>query len=225
VSIGFRSSNSGKGTIQTNLTSNAPAGVSSGDVLVAFLFVNDNTVTITPPAGWTQRSADSAGSTAYGLSFTKVAGGGEPGSYTWTSSANVNYALAIGCYTGVSNDNPVDTFGDTPNVGPTTSISTPSTTPASGGNWLVCGYGVNANFVAFTPDGHQTEREAPSNNGAALELADENYGLTSASGTRTATSSASGPVIGLIVVLDPPGQIKPPLPVIVRSEDMIVYAE
>ena len=74
------------GTNVTSLNIAVPAGTASGDLLIASISTDGNR-TINTPAGWTalDNSVVGAGAVTLGV-FSRVAGGSEPGSYTfsWT---------------------------------------------------------------------------------------------------------------------------------------------
>ena len=89
-----------------NFTLNKPASVVAGHTMIAAYF---STITAAPaaPSGWTLIRLD----TACGIfgtmgSYYKVAGGSEPGSYTWTISSGYHSAALIDV--GVTGANPVD---------------------------------------------------------------------------------------------------------------------
>ena len=90
----------------TNLTLNRPSTVVSGHTMVMGYF---STVTAAPtaPSGWTLiRSDTGCGIFGTMASYYKVAGGSEPGSYTWTFSSGYHSAALIDV--GVTAANPVD---------------------------------------------------------------------------------------------------------------------
>lgn len=100
----FRSSQIGS-VNGTPLVINAPAGIVAGDFLLAIITSNYNGATYTPPAGWTQLGAVQGIATPEGQSaavFWKVAGGSEPGSYTWTPDTSSQHGGAIGAWSGAS---------------------------------------------------------------------------------------------------------------------------
>ena len=78
-----------------------PTGTVSGDLLLAvigFAEGDGNSFTITPPSGWTQRLFVKEGSdtTFVGLGvWSKIAGGSEPTTYTFTSSHGVTWSGGI----------------------------------------------------------------------------------------------------------------------------------
>lgn len=83
---GRRDSEGFTGNNVTAFTANR-GDVLSGDFMIAFVTLNSPTPTITAPAGWTLYATQTAGSTVKSAVYYKVAGGSEPSTYTWTSSA------------------------------------------------------------------------------------------------------------------------------------------
>jgi hypothetical protein len=107
--IAFRSADSA-GVASGNLTINKPTGTVQDDVMIGTIGVRPETVTITPPAGWTLvRRINNANANANSLAvYYKVAGASEPASYTWTISANTGVAGGIQTFSGVDTTNPID---------------------------------------------------------------------------------------------------------------------
>lgn len=114
------------------LACNKPTGVASGDVLVAIVTTNDDT-SLGGPASWTKqvdKVAGTAGTDHFEVTiWTKVAGGSEGASYTWTKSAGATASpmvITITAWQGVDNTTPV--LG-TANAGFNTNQGEPMTTP------------------------------------------------------------------------------------------------
>jgi hypothetical protein len=87
-------------TSGANYTLNKPAGVVTGDLMIAFVTVNSATADITPPAGWavadTVRITDTGVDNQTMFVLKRTAGGSEPAS--WTDgfvSANLDRRTAI----------------------------------------------------------------------------------------------------------------------------------
>jgi hypothetical protein len=86
----YVSSASAADTADPSITVSAPGSISSGDLLVAILGVGaSGDPAYTPPSGWTLWDHSSEASNPEVWVYTKVAGGSEPGSYTWTSSGTI----------------------------------------------------------------------------------------------------------------------------------------
>ncbi len=131
------------------LTIPKPAGTIQNDVMIASIAVRPNTVTVTPPAGWTLvRRMDNANANANSLAvYRKVAGASEPASYTWTIGAGHNGATGgIQTFVGVDPSTPIDVEnGQNTPVAPdgNTIHKTPSVTTTVANTMLVTSYGIS----------------------------------------------------------------------------------
>lgn len=115
-----------------SLACNKPTGVVSGDVLVAIVTTNDDT-SLGGPSGWTKQLdqvAGVAGTDHFEVTiWTKVAGGSEGATYSWTKSAGATASpmvISITAWIGVDNTTPVLSSSI---VGFNTNQSEPMTTP------------------------------------------------------------------------------------------------
>lgn len=96
--------------VSSNLTITRPGTVVANDVMIASVGVTPSSATITPPAGWTSiRRINNAGPTSNSLEvFYRVAGAGEPASYTWSLSG-ANYGVAgLQAFYNVDTATPID---------------------------------------------------------------------------------------------------------------------
>jgi hypothetical protein len=100
----------------TTLTCNKPAGVVSGDVLVAIIGYYNPTAPITPPSGWTLGDSGSNGANA-GAWYWKVAGGSEPSTYAWTFAGEDESHVIAAAYTGIDNVSPIDAYSKNTSAG------------------------------------------------------------------------------------------------------------
>jgi hypothetical protein len=200
----YRSVETAVSTPLTELTVDAPAGLTSGDVMVAAIVVRSD-ATISTPTGWTLVRSDVSGSSLRQSAYVKVAGGSEPGSYTWTFSAQTPAAAgSIAAYTGVDTTTPVDVSGGQANAS-SSSVVAPSVTTTIA-NALVVGLFATANDGTFSPPSGMTERTDVPVDGTAqatASLADVSQASAGASGTKTATASVSAVNIGALVALRP----------------------
>lgn len=117
-----------------SLACNKPTGVVSGDVLVAIVTTNDDT-SLGGPSGWTKQIdqvAGVAGTDHFEVTiWTKVAGGSEGSTYTWTKSAGATASpmvITITAWIGVDNTTPVLS---TAVLGFNTNQTEPMTTPTA----------------------------------------------------------------------------------------------
>lgn len=122
----FRSAAENYATTGTSLTITKPSGTASGDLLVAVIYFNGNSNTITPPSGWTSIggfSTFSSGATSEW--YYKIAGGSEPADYTWTGTSSNRNSGVVATFTGSFTGDPTDSGPNTNTSGPTnTGITT-----------------------------------------------------------------------------------------------------
>ena len=209
--IAFRSSSTGSGSSTTSVVVNKPAGVVSGDGMVAVITPR-GLPTITPPAGWSLIRSDVNTTVLTQALYVHVAGGSEPASYTWTFNSSVSSVVAgIAAYSGIDPTNPIDTSGGQANAS-SSSITAPSINPTVTDTYLVGAFG-DGNAPAptgWTVPASMTDRfhltvSSPSMVG--VEFADEAHPTTAATGTRVVTTPASAANIGQLVALRPHGAV------------------
>ena len=185
VSGSSNGSNPGGGS--TSIVVNAPTGVVSGDVLVAIVSsyssAND---TITGPTGWTRLATLKEGTNYVAVIDYKVAGGSEPTSYTWTTSAAYALNADISAWAGVDNTTPIDAHTEQDNTTASTNVALPSTSPTNANDmWLaLLAVNDNATITFNAPPSGWTKAVADGFSNGIF------YQLLSASGaTGTATFS------------------------------------
>ncbi|MCW2923211.1 MAG: putative mannose-sensitive agglutinin biosis protein MshQ [Thermoleophilia bacterium] len=180
------------GVTAAAITVTVPAGTQAGDVMVAQLAHDTNTVTITPPAGWV-----SVGSIANATSgtrldaYVRVVTGTEPVSYTWAYSGSADIAAAIATFTSVDTAAPVQVAATASGAAALSAVA-PSVTPVVGNSALLTLYAAD-NAANGTPPGGMVEQWDTSPTPASIGIiANLQTGLpASATGTRTETLSAS----------------------------------
>lgn len=116
----------------TSFVMDMPSDRPAGDLYIA-LMAHDGTITVTPPAGWTEY-ADTREHAAYYKIGTDQGGGNESATYTWTGSASETFAGTIIRVTGFNSSDPIS---GTPGTGSNAADGTPV-------------------FPATTPDGSAT---------------------------------------------------------------------
>jgi hypothetical protein len=96
--------------LQSSVVITKPAGTVQSDVMVATIGFRPNTLTITPPAGWTLvRRIDNANGSANSLAVYRViAGASEPANYTWSFSSTGYLVGGILAFSGVDTTTPID---------------------------------------------------------------------------------------------------------------------
>ena len=99
-------------TAVTDVTVARPAGVKSGDVLVAQITADQRPSMASVPAGWTAMSSPlSIASKARVFVYYHVVGdvAAEPAAYTWTMNAARKWGAGMTAYSGVDLVQPFDT--------------------------------------------------------------------------------------------------------------------
>jgi len=210
-SIALRSASSASNPTSTSLTISAPAGATSGDVLVATVDARGNP-TFVAPAGWNLIRLDIEGYVVRKATYFKVATGSEPASYTWTWSGAQAAAGGILDYINVDTSAPVVAHSGAVYATSTASIVAPSLTTDVAGSMIVGLYDLAQN-TTITPSAGMTERfEAVSNAGTypvVSEAADQVQQTAGASGDRTATAGRAAQNIGQLIALRPAGGSSP----------------
>lgn len=130
MAISLRSANSANcGATRTNSAiCPAPGSIVNGDILVGVVSCNNNTVVVTPPAGFSSVSGspfhDAASST---IAVMWKQASGESGSYTFSLGATTrSWCVWVGCYQGVDTTTPIDVTPTTANA--TGAVPTMTTT-------------------------------------------------------------------------------------------------
>ena len=139
TTIAYRSSTTASAKTVTSLAIARPAGVVSGDLLLARI-ANRNQVsaTLTVPTGWHVLRSDQSASQLKSWIAWKTAGTAEPTSYTFGLSLASYVAGSISAFSGVHPTNPIDASGGQKN-GTTATFAAPAltTTVANGmGVWF-----------------------------------------------------------------------------------------
>ena len=198
------------GASQTSITSgtthasiSAPAGVSPGDLMIAWLPLGSPVTGFTFGSGWTPFSwSPVTDGTAYqAFGYYKIATAADVGAtYTasWTSSAKGTFTIAD--YTGVDGAAPL--AGSTALVDDTSSntLSTPSLAPSAATSWAVALYSIRSTTTAnknnsWTPDPALVQRVNANNSGAAssqwvaIAVADSHGALAAPAATCAAARS------------------------------------
>lgn len=184
----------------TALTLGVPAGVSSGDLLVALVTgVSLSAVSLSAPAGWVEVVQEAVGTTVAGL-FYRVAGGSEPASYDFGFSDTAsNRQGGMAAYSGVDGSTPGDAAA-TENTGNDDAPVGLGLTTATDGAFVLMAVRSAAN-VTFTAPAGMDERLST----ARAELFDVAQGTAGASGNKTAGMSASTNWIAFLWALKPAG--------------------
>lgn len=195
--ITFRSSS----TVIAGTTVSAPAGMTAGDVLIANLQVDADPVTVAGPAGWVlaldTRAADGFGGFFHAQTWYKVATATEPTSYSWSVSGSPWVDIGLLDYTNVQAASPIDVIAGR-DAG-TTSTPVTSSITTTGANEMVVAVFINFAGGTWTAGSGMTTRFNFDGNTAQDAL----QATTGATGTKTATTSASGGIAAILLALRP----------------------
>src|SRR5213083_1796796 len=214
----------GSGGLST-LTIGRPAGVVSGDLLVAAISVRS--ANPSTPSGWTLVWCGNSGSSSGGSTcpvsstvslavYWKVAGASEPSTYSgWTTTQKA--AGVITAYYNVNTSTPIDVQNGTGYTSSVTSLSTPSITTAVANTMLVASFGAAdgtdpafGTSVASMPAGMTDEWDKNGSvssgsasgaaHGAMFDAIQDSIGAT---GQKTVTMSSSAVGVAHLLALKP----------------------
>jgi hypothetical protein len=196
MTVTFRSYSTGQADGSKTLTISKPSGVISGDVMLAFFYINPNGQTVTPPSGWTLIANTTYGGNDTAYAAYKIAGSSEPTSYSWTvSGGNGAWGAAIACYTG--NSPGVDVASSAWSTSSANPLTTASVTNAKGGvlvfaevNYSSAGAASITGPTGFT-NRFDLIADATFDNFAEILVADIARGAVGATGSVTTTTSSS----------------------------------
>jgi hypothetical protein len=205
--MAFRSAANAVGTTGTK-----PAGVVSGDILVAHI-IDEGNHTITPPAsgGWTQiDNARDAGLIVRYASFWKLAGGSEPSTYAWTITGATYTEINIAAFSGRDTTTPINAHGLTDAVGNTATPSIPSVTTTVANTDLSVGLSewFGKDWSGFTPTGFSFdtgESTSGALDSASFHKAQAASGATGTTAVTWSSASAGNPHSVTVVALAPAG--------------------
>lgn len=207
MAIAFRSLSASAGATVSTITQNKPTGVVSGDVMLAWIYVDTNGTISAAPSGWTQLDSQASATTGQTYNmyvYYKVAGASEPTSYSWTASSPQYCEIALVAFSGVDTTTPIDAHGIR-DAGSTASLVTPTITTSAANDCLV------ALLVCWNGNGGASAQNSytlPTN--GAFSGNDEwlEYKLnasTGSNGNQTFTCSTAGGSVAALVALKPAG--------------------
>jgi hypothetical protein len=166
---------------------------------------------MTAPAGWTPvPNTDWAdGNNARIHSWYKLAGSGEPSSYTFllTGGSGQDISGGVLAVTGASGATPINASGGQSNgPGATVSVTAPSITTSLANTLLVFG-GACANTYTYTPPPGMIELwdrgTTSANSKVSTEAATEAIGSAGVTGIRVATLSSSCKNVAINIAIGP----------------------
>src|SRR5258705_435273 len=155
AAVAHRSSSSV--TVATgNAMINKPAGTVNGDVMVAAVAVRPNTVSITPPTGWTLiQRVDNPNASSSSIALYYRVASSEGATYTWTLGGNTGAAVATSTFSGVDTSSPINA-GAGQNTPSGVSHAAPSITPTVN-NAMVLSLHSYSSSNPWTPPAGMTE--------------------------------------------------------------------
>ena len=188
----------------TSLSINVPSGTAAGDVMVAVITSARGTGPATP-TGWTRVAAASSADFGTGTLtvFTRVAGSGEPASYSWSLGGTFEASGAIGTYVGVDNVTPVQAASVA--TGSSKSMTASSVTTTTNRAYVVAAVGYNATTsVTVTDPPGTTQRAAPSSPSFIGTVVDDFIQTTAgATGAQSWQITSKSPYGAALIALDP----------------------
>ncbi|KKT72903.1 MAG: Glucan endo-1,3-beta-D-glucosidase [Microgenomates group bacterium GW2011_GWA2_44_7] len=199
--ISLRStSGSNNGAGGTSLSIGAPAGVVSGNVMVAQVTVRGATTAITPPSGWSLIRRDNTSSSLGNALYYKVSSGSEPASYSWSFNSSQKASGWVVAYAGVNNSSPIDAHSGKYNDS-TATITAPSVTTTGSNDRLLFIVTVTTSTTITPPSGF-TQRVIATNTGNSTSyVADKALTSSGATGNQIGTEGSSYSNIGELVAL------------------------
>lgn len=192
------------GSATTSINVTAPAGITNGDMLYAFVSLGAQGITPTA-TGWTLDHTTS--NAAYGrqANVYRKQASGEPGSYTFSHTSAISWNVLIVKLPGADSGAPIMTTG-TSTTG-STSVPSPSLVNDTIGAWLFH-FGTvrtSAATLVSAPGGMTLDNNALTAGGSNTRqiVAHEVLAATGATGTRTSTISTTQDSIGVSIIVRP----------------------
>ena len=181
------------GATSASLTLSRPAGVSSGDVLVAAVAARVDSGAAFAQVGWAQvRRDDCSGPNQTQLAqalYVRVATGSEPSSYTFSFPQTTGAAGSVLAYRGADAARPVDTNAGKVHRNSSWSVA-PSVTPTVEASRLVAAFAHSGSSgVTVTSDVNQQATSSVSTN-PTVRATTADRGLTSTSSTKDVGAKA-----------------------------------
>lgn len=160
--------------------------VVAGDLMVCYLFGGSGVGSATC-AGWTVYDTQGSSNRALRILY-KIAGGSEPGSYTF-AGGNADQVGFIVAYRGVNQASPFDGAAQSVNASSVNSLAN-SVSPATADAFLTTFHGTDASRT-FTPPAGMTEWYDSGTGIHSIEFNYQQLSASGATGTRTATISSA----------------------------------
>ncbi len=176
-----------------------PAAAAVGDLLIAHL-ANDNTST--PPSGWSLLNQVTAGGNLQGTLYQRVATAGDPNT---TYGFTVSGTKAAGSMLVVRNAAGLVATDHAAGLdnGDTASVMAPSVTSTAPNSLLISFFGLKSGGRSFSTPSGMTETYDFGGSNISIAADYELRVSAGATGSRTATASASAGAIGQSVAVSP----------------------
>ena len=200
----------------TTKTVTAPATISVGNTLIAYLYTADNASTTTSwsLAGWSftaisQCSSSNAGALHIGIKTAVTADTTAPSyAFAGTNTTSIAWyvAAAILNYTGLGS-----TLSTTPSANNSTSSSVttnaaPAVSPAASTNLLLACFGSLDGVATSTiPAGMTSRANAYSSGNETMIVLDQTLSASGTTGTRTQTFAGTDWLVGSLMTISPAG--------------------
>lgn len=205
----------------TTFAMDMPTSRPAGDLYIA-LMCHDGTVTVTPPAGWTEY-ADTREHAAYYKIGTDSGGGNEAASYTWTGSGSETFAGVIIRVTGFNTSDPVSGTAGTSSSATDATPAFPATTPDGPATLVVRAVGADADNSSevpsnarWVPGGHAKIASAGSGSANPCNFAAATLDTPPATGVSSGTATLSDSSMydsygASSIAINPSGSVQPPV--------------
>jgi hypothetical protein len=206
-----RSVSSSTANAATSMAITAPAGLQTGDLLLAAVshqvaqFRN-----MTPPAGWTAvpNTDISEGNNVRIHAWYKLAGAAEPPSYTFTLSGGTGQDISGGILdlSGVNTSAPINASGGQSNgATPSKAVGAPSITTTVNNALDVFAGSCSASVSYIAPTGmvEQWDRTSSGTYKASTEVATAGQVTAGPAGVRSATASSACRSVGIQIAIAP----------------------
>jgi hypothetical protein len=208
VSTGSTTSSSSRDSV----TIPAPAGLTSGQVLIAQLAVRGGAgQKINAPGGWSLvRRDNSGGSVAQAAYFHVVSSSSEPSSYTWTFNAGNDAAGGIAAYVGALGSEPIDVSGGQ-NNGVSAIITAPSISLPHTGDRVVALFAIaGTSPITDPPSMNQRWNFRSASYGISVVMSDLTYSSNSVPSVSSSTTVGSANVGAQIALVQQSAGSPPP---------------
>jgi hypothetical protein len=203
--VAFRAASSAANATALTLSIPRPAGVLSGDVMLASVDVRGRPA-VTAPTGWTQILRSDNGKVMTKLTYYRLATAAEPTTYTWQFSRAQAASGGIVAYSGVDQGAPVLASSARISAAQSLSITAPSVTLPDGGATLVGFFSIATSSTVTAPAGMTERWDVASTAGkykVTSEVAEAVQAAAGVTGDRVAASAFAAANVGHLVALNP----------------------